>query len=73
MGLAGMPEQAIDDFILRQFAEGAIDESSPWEGLTIDEAIEKVDGGIGPERIVDLLVRIGPYGDGFGLIIFTGY
>jgi anaerobic selenocysteine-containing dehydrogenase len=25
-----------------------------------------VDGKIGPERLVDLLLRIGPYGDGFG-------
>jgi hypothetical protein len=28
--------------------------------------IEKVDGAVGPERIVDLLLRIGPHGDGFG-------
>ena len=28
--------------------------------------VAKVDGAIGPERIVDMLLRIGPYGDGFG-------
>lgn len=66
MGLAGMPEQAIDDFILRKFAEGAVDDNCPWPGLTVDEVIEKVDGAIGPERIVDMLLRFGPYGDGFG-------
>ncbi|HUM00530.1 MAG TPA: molybdopterin dinucleotide binding domain-containing protein, partial [Mycobacterium sp.] len=66
MGLAGMPEQAIDDFILRKFAEGAVDEQCPWAGLTVDEVVEKVDGGIGPERITDMLLRVGPYGDGFG-------
>jgi anaerobic selenocysteine-containing dehydrogenase len=66
MGLAGMPEQAIDDFIFRKFAEGAVDEARPWPGLTVDEVVAKVDGTIGPERIVDMLLRVGPYGDGFG-------
>jgi anaerobic selenocysteine-containing dehydrogenase len=66
MGLSGMSEQMIDDFIMRQFAEGAIDETCPWQGLTVDEIVEKVDGGIGPERLIDMLLRIGPYGDGFG-------
>ncbi len=66
MGLGGMPEQAIDDFVFRKFAEGAIDENCPWPGLTVDEVVAKVEGGIGPERIVDMLLRIGPYGDGFG-------
>src|SRR5262249_6703545 len=66
MGLDGMPEQAIDDFILRKFAEGAVDEQCPWPGLTVDEVMAKADGGIGPERVIDMLLRIGPYGDGFG-------
>jgi anaerobic selenocysteine-containing dehydrogenase len=66
MGLAGMPAQAIDDFILRKFAEGAVDERCPWPGLGVDEVVEKVAGGIGPERIIDMLLRVGPYGDGFG-------
>src|SRR5439155_1439365 len=47
MGLAGMPEQAIDDFIFRKFAEGAVDEACPWPGLTVDEVVEKVAGAIG--------------------------
>jgi anaerobic selenocysteine-containing dehydrogenase len=66
MGFGGMPEQTVDDFVLRAFAEGAIDERGPWDGLSVDEIVEKADGGIGPERIVDLLLRVGPYGDGFG-------
>jgi anaerobic selenocysteine-containing dehydrogenase len=66
MGLAGMPAQAVDDFILRKFAEGAVDQDCVWPGLTVDEVAEKVTGGIGPERIVDMLLRVGPYGDGFG-------
>jgi anaerobic selenocysteine-containing dehydrogenase len=66
MGLADLPEQSVDDFVLRHFAEGAIDDAGLWEGLTAEEAIEKVEGGIGPRRIVDLLLRAGPHGDGFG-------
>jgi anaerobic selenocysteine-containing dehydrogenase len=66
MGLGGMPEQGIDDFVLRRFAEGAVQDGGPWPGLTVDEVLEKVDGTIGPERIIDMLLRLGPYGDGFG-------
>jgi anaerobic selenocysteine-containing dehydrogenase len=67
MGLAGVPAQDVDDFILRRFAEGAVGEECPWPGLTVDEIVEKVGGGrIGPPRIVDMLLRLGPYGDGFG-------
>ncbi len=66
MGLGGMPTNVVDDFIFRKFAEGAIDENCPWPGLTVDEAVEKLDGAIGPARIVDMLLRIGPHGEGFG-------
>jgi anaerobic selenocysteine-containing dehydrogenase len=65
MGLGALPAQAVDDVILRTFATGAV-ESSPWPGLTVDEVVAKVEGGIGPERIVDMLLRVGPHGDGFG-------
>jgi hypothetical protein len=34
MGLGGVPAKAVDDFILRKFAEGAVEEGCPWEGLT---------------------------------------
>jgi len=51
--------------ILKTFATGAVD-GCAWPGLTLDEVVAKVEGGIGPERIVDMLLRVGPYGDGFG-------
>ena len=65
MGLGALPAQAVDDVILRRFAEGAVD-GTRWAGLTVDEVVAKVDGGIGPERVLDMLLRIGPHGDGFG-------
>lgn len=66
MGMGGMPAQMIDDFILRRFAEGAVEGGCVWEGLTADEMIEKVGTTMGPDRIIDMLLRFGPYGDGFG-------
>jgi anaerobic selenocysteine-containing dehydrogenase len=65
LGMGHLPEQAIDDFVFRQFAGPAI-ANGRWEGLTVDEIMEKVDGKIGPPRIIDLLLRVGPHGDGFG-------
>jgi anaerobic selenocysteine-containing dehydrogenase len=66
MGLGEMPAKDVDDFVFRRLAESAIDGDCPWPGLTVDEVVEKVEGRIGPERIVDMLLRIGPHGDGFG-------
>lgn len=66
MGLGGMPEKAIDDFIFQRFVEGAVASDERWEGLTAEEITAAHAEGIGPERIIDMLVRIGPYGDGFG-------
>ena len=66
MGFGGMPEQVIDDFVFRKFAEGAVEAHTTWQELTVDEVVEKVEGTIGPERLVDMLLRLGPYGDGFG-------
>jgi anaerobic selenocysteine-containing dehydrogenase len=65
LGMGHLPEQAVDDFVFRQFAGFAI-ANGRWEGLTVDEIVAKVDGRIGPPRIIDMLLRIGPHGDGFG-------
>jgi hypothetical protein len=32
----------------------------------VDEVVAKLDGRNGPARVVDMLLRLGPYGDGFG-------
>jgi anaerobic selenocysteine-containing dehydrogenase len=66
MGFGELPAKDVDDFVLRRFAEGAVEGELPWSGLTADEMVAKVAGTIGPERLVDLLLRVGPYGDGFG-------
>jgi anaerobic selenocysteine-containing dehydrogenase len=66
MGLGEVPAKMVDDFVLRHFAEGAVGDTCPWPGLTVEEILTKLDGAVGPERIIDMLLRIGPYGDGFG-------
>ncbi len=66
MGFGSLPAKDLDDFIFRRFAEGAIDENCPWPGLTADEVVDKLQGTTGPERLVDMLLRFGPHGDGFG-------
>jgi anaerobic selenocysteine-containing dehydrogenase len=69
MGLGGMPLADVDGFVLHGYAEGAVAanaDNGRWPGLTIEEVLEKIGGEPGPDRLVDMLLRIGPYGDGFG-------
>ena len=66
LGMASVPTRDADDFLFRQIAESAAKANRAWPGLGADEIVEKLSGAIGPERIVDMLLRLGPYGDGFG-------
>jgi anaerobic selenocysteine-containing dehydrogenase len=65
MGMADRSTAEVDDAVFRQLAAGAV-KLAAWPGLTVEEVRAALGGSIGPERIVDMLVRIGPYGDGFG-------
>ncbi len=38
---------------------------TPAEHVSIEDAREKIGGRRGPERLLDLMLRAGPYGDGF--------
>ncbi len=67
MGMAGAPLQQADDYVVRQLAEREVgDDGGRWDGLTADEAMEKLGSEPGPGRLLDLLLRTGYYGDGFG-------
>jgi anaerobic selenocysteine-containing dehydrogenase len=69
-GVMGMGQLALgqaDDLLLGQVAAEEIGESGgAWPGLTAAEALEKLGPTPGPERVLDLLLRVGPWGDGFG-------
>ena len=59
----------LDDFVLTSQVQKAVTrEGSNVEGRDAGELVEalSVDGRRGPERVLDLMLRTGPYGDGFG-------
>jgi hypothetical protein len=57
----------VDALVLRTMVEGAVaDETSPVAGRDADEIIALLGERTGPPRIIDFMLRTGPYGDGFG-------
>ena len=59
--------EALDDFVAAELVrrETATPES-PVAGRDADELLAALEPRRGPERILDLMLRAGPYGDGFG-------
>jgi anaerobic selenocysteine-containing dehydrogenase len=58
---------ALDDAVVSQQVEKAVGRSgSNVEGRDPAELLAALAGRRGPERILDLMLRTGPYGDGFG-------
>jgi anaerobic selenocysteine-containing dehydrogenase len=58
---------AIDDFVAAEAARRqTADAHSPVAGRDPAELLEALAPRVGPERILDLQLRCGPYGDGFG-------
>ncbi len=57
----------MDDRVALAFAESAVrDEFGPVHGRDIVEVVDAVSGRRGPERLLDIQLRTGPYGDAFG-------
>jgi len=65
MGMGDRPLAELDDIIFERLATGALEQCA-WPDLTVKEIAHALEGVRGPERAVDMLVRLGPYGDGFG-------
>ncbi len=58
---------AFDDMVLMTMIGQAVaDPASPIHGRDVAEIATETDGGQGPDRILDFLVRTGPYGEGYG-------
>jgi anaerobic selenocysteine-containing dehydrogenase len=58
---------AIDDGVARSVIIHELDTpGSPVAGRTADELLAELEPRVGPERLLDLMLRTGPYGDGFG-------
>ncbi|HVN37483.1 MAG TPA: molybdopterin-dependent oxidoreductase [Myxococcota bacterium] len=66
MGLAHLTPEAVDDLVFGFFAKGVLDGACRYPDLTLEEMKSKLEGESGPTRIVDMLLRVGPQGDGFG-------
>jgi anaerobic selenocysteine-containing dehydrogenase len=58
---------ALDSFVLETLIQRAVgDEQSPAFGRDPEELRAALAGRSGPDRALDLFLRTGPYGDGFG-------
>ncbi|MET0901689.1 MAG: molybdopterin-dependent oxidoreductase, partial [Acidimicrobiales bacterium] len=57
----------VDDLMIGSLVQAAVgDETSPIHGRDVEEILGLLAPRTGPERILDLQLRVGPYGDGFG-------
>ena len=58
---------AFDDGVARTLIERELKTpESPIFGRTAEQILDEVTPRVGPERLLDLMLRTGPYGDGFG-------
>ncbi|MFD4574366.1 molybdopterin-dependent oxidoreductase [Streptomyces sp. NPDC058417] len=66
-GMHGADPAAVDDLVVGQTLGKAVrDPRSPVHGQDPERLAARLTGATGPERRLDLMLRLGPYGDGFG-------
>ncbi|WP_149823310.1 molybdopterin oxidoreductase family protein [Streptomyces tailanensis] len=66
-GMHGADPSAVDDLVIGQTLGKAVKEAhSPVHGRDPQELAGLLTGDSGPERRLDMMLRLGPYGDGFG-------
>ncbi|MFI2763009.1 molybdopterin oxidoreductase family protein [Streptomyces echinatus] len=66
-GMHGADPGAVDTTVVDQTLGKAVrDEHSPVHGRDPRDLAARLTGDTGPERRLDLMLRLGPYGDGFG-------
>ena len=64
---AGVDPVALDDFVIAGLVDKAVARTgSLVEGRDSAELLDALSSRRGPERILDFMLRSGPYGDGFG-------
>ncbi|MCX5266518.1 molybdopterin oxidoreductase family protein [Streptomyces sp. NBC_00199] len=66
-GMHGADPSAVDEMVVGQTLGKAVQEPhSPVHGRAPQELAAQLTGESGPERRLDMMLRLGPYGDGFG-------
>ncbi|MEU3851283.1 molybdopterin oxidoreductase family protein [Streptomyces sp. NPDC029554] len=66
-GMHGADPGAVDEMVIGQTLGKAVKEPhSPVHGRDPRELAARLTGETGPERRLDMMLRLGPYGDGFG-------
>ncbi|WP_329032486.1 molybdopterin oxidoreductase family protein [Streptomyces sp. NBC_01725] len=66
-GLHGADPSAVDDQVIeRTLTKAVADPRSPVHGRDAKELAAEITHTGGPQRRLDLMLRLGPYGDGFG-------
>ncbi|WP_329408313.1 molybdopterin oxidoreductase family protein [Streptomyces sp. NBC_00704] len=66
-GMHGADPSAVDDLVVGQTLGKAVaDPHSPVHGRDPHDLAAQLTGDTGPERRLDMMLRLGPYGDGFG-------
>ncbi|MFI1506502.1 molybdopterin oxidoreductase family protein [Streptomyces sp. NPDC020597] len=66
-GMHGADPSAVDELVVGQTLGKAVEEPhSPVHGRAPQELAAQLTGESGPERRLDMMLRLGPYGDGFG-------
>jgi anaerobic selenocysteine-containing dehydrogenase len=64
---AGADPMVVDDLVVQTLIGAAVgDETSSVAGREPAEILALLGERTGPERLIDLMLRTGPYGDGFG-------
>ncbi|MGW7819312.1 molybdopterin oxidoreductase family protein [Streptomyces puniciscabiei] len=67
-GMHGADPAAVDAMVIDQTLGKAVTEAhSPVYGRDPKELAGQLTGDTGPERRLDMMLRLGPYGDGFGV------
>lgn len=67
-GMHGADPAAVDTLVIDQTLGKAVKEPhSPVQGRDPKELAAQLTGVNGPERRLDMMLRLGPYGDGFGV------
>lgn len=68
MGLGALTDEQVDALVVRQLVPAVLERSAFAGKLEVDAVAAALGDEPGPRRLVDLLLRAGAWGDGFGLV-----